>query len=500
MPTKPTPKPTPLPTGEPTAKPTPNPTPDTPQLGRPRPVGLVPAQAVSIVDDGPFALPLGTDFATIPVLDNDVGDGLTVRSIVSDAGNGSCNIDLSLEAVIYTPDAGYEGSDSCSYEACDGDDNCGTALILLRVGEGGPSASEDTPSNPSADAPSNPSASADTPSNPSESADTPFPSLSPVANPAAGTEQTLSPTREVVRSTPFPTESEPTASTPSPTPPPVGYDDYLGDSKNYGYGYSGNKQKKEGYGYGGNKHGEDWYPGYGRDHWVGHWAVKSGKSKGGKAKSAKSKAWGKSGKAKGKAGGYWHTDDAWSWMPGTATYGDAYSKEPAWSAPKKPVQWSPPKHKPVNYGGSDSWLAYDGDSKTAKAESTWEGAHAYANLQAWYGDGYYYDSKAVKGDKGPGWSAPQAPNLQAWYGDDYYYDSKAVKGDKGPGWSAPHAPNLQAWHGDDYYYDSKAVKGDKGPGGAWGGPPPYHGFRAVGDDNVVSAKGGKRQRTRARRQ
>ncbi|EJK76347.1 hypothetical protein THAOC_01895 [Thalassiosira oceanica] len=260
-----------------------------------------------------------------------------------------------------------------------------------------------------------------------------------------------------------------------PDPEPKGYDDYVGDSK-----------KKE-YGYGGNEHGEDWYPGYGRDHRVG----KSGKTKGGKSgyshagKAGKSGAWGKSGKTKGvsgpDAGGY--SDDAWSWIPGAAAYGG----EPAWGA--------------ANYGGSDSWLAYDGDSKTAKAESTWEGAHAYAGLQGWYGDDGVHGSKT---HKEPDWSAPHATNHQAWYGDDYVgawsggpTDSKGgketadSKGGKESDWGGP---NLQAWYGDDYAQGPAWSP----PAAAWHVPQGVHGVWAGGDDYAydVSAKGGKRHRRR----
>jgi len=450
----PTKRPTRRPTREPTANPTPNPTPDTPQLGRPVASGLVPAQAVSIAEDGPFTLLVGTDFASIPVLENDVGDGLVVRAIVADAENGSCDIDLSMEAVIYTPDAGYAGSDSCSYEACDADDNCGTALVRVQV---------------KADATASPTEG-------NSRGETPPPSPAPVAPVTpAGTEQTLSPTVPNVRSTPFPTESTPEPTTPPPTPEPKGYDDYVGDSK-----------KKE-YGYGGNEHGEDWYPGYGRDHRVG----KSGKTKGGKSgyshagKAGKSGAWGKSGKTKGvsgpDAGGY--SDDAWSWIPGAAAYGG----EPAWGA--------------ANYGGSDSWLAYDGDSKTAKAESTWEGAHAYAGLQGWYGDDGVHGSKT---HKEPDWSAPHATNHQAWYGDDYVgtwsggpTESKGgketadSKGGKESDWGGP---NLQAWYGDDYAQGPAWSP----PAAAWHVPQGVHGVWAGGDDYAydVSAKGGKRHRRR----
>ena len=436
----------------------------------------------------------------MPVLDNDSGDSLSVRAIITPAANGSCDIDLSLAAVIYTPDAGYVGSDSCTYEACDAAGTCGTATLSVSVKQEASAAPTENNSRPV------------------EEESTPLPTLPPVAAPVtpAGTEQTLSPTVVGTRSTPFPTEStpEPTVTTPLPTPvegpeitsAPVGYDDYTGEGR-----------KKE-YGYGGNKHGEGWYPGYGRDH--GRHG-KSGKTKGGKSGYNHT---GKSGKTKGvtgsKAAGWWHADmgwgepdegyadDAWSWIPGPSEKYDDYAK-PTWSAPpkQKPAQWSAPK--PGHYGVSDSWLAYDGESKTAKAESTWEGAHQY--LAEWYGDDYAYDAKT---HKEPDWSAPPAWTApQAWSAGP----AAESKGGKEPDWSAP-PHDLAAWYGDDYAYDSKTHKEPSGgawsagpaaeskagkepdwspPAAAWAGPAAHYGAAwAGGDDYTYAAKGAKRHRTR----
>ena len=80
----------------------------------------------------------------ISVLDNDVhapGEDLVVQSIVTDASNGECTISLSLIEVVYAPNVGFVGMDSCVYEACDSTLKCDTAMLSIEV-------TDSTPTNP----------------------------------------------------------------------------------------------------------------------------------------------------------------------------------------------------------------------------------------------------------------------------------------------------------------------------------------------------------------
>lgn len=78
--------------------------------------------------------------AFISVLDNDIqGDPaspLTVKSIIENASNGLCAISLDIKEVVYTPNAGFTGSDMCVYEACDQIPLCDTATVFISVNDG----------------------------------------------------------------------------------------------------------------------------------------------------------------------------------------------------------------------------------------------------------------------------------------------------------------------------------------------------------------------------
>ena len=74
--------------------------------------------------------------AFIPVLENDTpapGKELAVRAITSNASNGSCNISLDLLEVVYVPNEGFVGADSCVYEACDSVPECDTETLTIEV-------------------------------------------------------------------------------------------------------------------------------------------------------------------------------------------------------------------------------------------------------------------------------------------------------------------------------------------------------------------------------
>lgn len=130
----PTRRPTRNPTPAPTRKPTPSPTQTTPVTPAPAPVPVggpvIRDDAVTITAD---------DFAFIDVLENDTpapGQTLAVQSIVSDAANGGCTIGVDLVSVAYIPNAGFVGTDTCVYEACDLIPECGTATISIEVEPG----------------------------------------------------------------------------------------------------------------------------------------------------------------------------------------------------------------------------------------------------------------------------------------------------------------------------------------------------------------------------
>ena len=95
------------------------------------------AKALVTAVDDIITLPSGTSEAFIGVLDNDMGENLLVRSIISQPSNGKCSISLfSLSEVVYTPnDISFIGSDQCTYEACDEDDNCDMAVVGITIGD-----------------------------------------------------------------------------------------------------------------------------------------------------------------------------------------------------------------------------------------------------------------------------------------------------------------------------------------------------------------------------
>jgi len=73
--------------------------------------------------------------AFFSVLDNDTpapGESLFVQSVV-DGSNGFCTIGLDLLQVTFIPNLGFDGTDSCVYEACDSVGACDTATLTVVV-------------------------------------------------------------------------------------------------------------------------------------------------------------------------------------------------------------------------------------------------------------------------------------------------------------------------------------------------------------------------------
>ena len=92
------------------------------------------AKAIVIAVDDIITLPSGTAEAFLDVLGNDMGKNLILSSITFQPSNGKCSISLSLSEVVYIPyDTSFIGSDDCTYEACDDDFNCDTAVVRIII-------------------------------------------------------------------------------------------------------------------------------------------------------------------------------------------------------------------------------------------------------------------------------------------------------------------------------------------------------------------------------
>ena len=143
----PMPRPTPFPTPRPNPPPTPNvtpapvPVPPVPNPTNPPvtqtqpPVPAPPGNTPIARPDSASVLGIG-DLAFVAVLANDTpaqGQTLTVKSVTA-ASNGDCSIGLDLLEVVYSPNPGFTGTDSCDYEACDAQPECDTATITFTVG------------------------------------------------------------------------------------------------------------------------------------------------------------------------------------------------------------------------------------------------------------------------------------------------------------------------------------------------------------------------------
>jgi len=137
---KPTPSPTPFPTWSPTISST-----DTVESVR-----RLNQRALVIAVDDAISLQSGTTEAFIAVLENDTGSSLIIQAITSQPNNGQCSISLNRSEVVYIPkDATFVGSDQCTYETCDDEEDCDTAIVRINIGSGGganPSTSISPPS------------------------------------------------------------------------------------------------------------------------------------------------------------------------------------------------------------------------------------------------------------------------------------------------------------------------------------------------------------------
>ena len=137
-------------TRKPTPSPTPFPTTPFPVFSPTDNVRRLNQRALVIAVDDPISLQSGTIEAFIAVLENDTGSNLIVRAITSQPTNGQCSISLSRSEVVYVPnDTTFVGSDQCTYETCDDEEDCDTAIVRINIGSGGeanPSTSISPPS------------------------------------------------------------------------------------------------------------------------------------------------------------------------------------------------------------------------------------------------------------------------------------------------------------------------------------------------------------------
>lgn len=91
--------------------------------------------ALVIAEDDTISLEAGATEAFIAVLENDAGSNLIIRSIPSQPTNGQCSVSLNLSEVVYIPnDTSVVGSDQCTYETCDDEEVCDTAIVRINIG------------------------------------------------------------------------------------------------------------------------------------------------------------------------------------------------------------------------------------------------------------------------------------------------------------------------------------------------------------------------------
>ncbi|WP_162867862.1 Ig-like domain-containing protein [Euzebya tangerina] len=83
----------------------------------------------------------------IPVLDNDTdpaGNGLELLALITDSTTGTAVIDG--DEVVYTPAAGFKGTDTFDYQVLDGSGNTATETVTVTVSNAPPTAVDDTAS------------------------------------------------------------------------------------------------------------------------------------------------------------------------------------------------------------------------------------------------------------------------------------------------------------------------------------------------------------------
>jgi len=131
---------TPFPTEQ--IEPTVSPRPQTPF---PTEGVLLPSSASVVAVDDVINLTQGTTEAFVAVLENDSGSNLIVRAITSQPTNGQCSISFNLSEVVYFPNnVTFVGSDQCTYETCDDNENCDTAVVQINIGNNQVSTSSPT--------------------------------------------------------------------------------------------------------------------------------------------------------------------------------------------------------------------------------------------------------------------------------------------------------------------------------------------------------------------
>jgi len=100
---------------------------------------LSPTRSPSLPVASPDSANLSTsedNMIFVSVLDNDTptaGQTLSINSITSQALNGDCSISIDLLEVVYFPNPGFTGFDTCVYEACDSVPACDTATLTVIV-------------------------------------------------------------------------------------------------------------------------------------------------------------------------------------------------------------------------------------------------------------------------------------------------------------------------------------------------------------------------------
>ncbi|WP_405395857.1 Ig-like domain-containing protein [Maribacter sp. Asnod2-G09] len=96
--------------------------------------------ALDVVDDS-VSTPIDTPIE-IDILDNDFGIPSDGTLTVTDSSNGTVEIndggtpdDISDDTITYTPNDGFEGTETIEYTVCDAEGNCDTATVTITVGE-----------------------------------------------------------------------------------------------------------------------------------------------------------------------------------------------------------------------------------------------------------------------------------------------------------------------------------------------------------------------------
>ncbi|WP_405413590.1 Ig-like domain-containing protein [Maribacter sp. Asnod1-A12] len=100
----------------------------------------VPMQDLDAIDDI-VSTPINTPIE-IDILDNDFGIPSDGTLTVTDPSNGTVEIndggtpdDISDDTITYTPNDGFEGTETIEYTVCDAEGNCDTATVTITVGE-----------------------------------------------------------------------------------------------------------------------------------------------------------------------------------------------------------------------------------------------------------------------------------------------------------------------------------------------------------------------------